>query len=144
MRILRIFLPFNGATRCRSIIIVLLQFLNVKLSGDSSLPCEEVLQLYLQFAFLSYQNYLFYHYFILILFISKAIYNQFRQKPWLIFESACMSGKNFYPAGIYLLKVNKSTRTRCEIYSKLTVRTPERWASFKFQGGATLHVCYVC
>ena len=32
-----------------------------------------------------------------------------------------------YPAGIYLLKVNnRSTRTRCEICSKLTIKTPER------------------
>ena len=31
------------------------------------------------------------------------------------------------PAGIYLLKVNnRNTRTRCEIYSKLTVKIPER------------------
>ena len=30
-------------------------------------------------------------------------------------------------AGIYLLKVNnRNTRTRCEIYSKLTIKTPER------------------
>ena len=30
------------------------------------------------------------------------------------------------PAGIYLLKVNnKNTRTRCEICSKLTIKTPE-------------------
>ena len=32
-----------------------------------------------------------------------------------------------YPAGIYLLKVNnKNTRARCEICSKLTIKTPER------------------
>ena len=31
------------------------------------------------------------------------------------------------PAGIYLLKVNnRNTRTRCEICSKLTIKTPER------------------
>ena len=30
------------------------------------------------------------------------------------------------PAGIYLLKVNnRNTRTRCEICSKLTIKTPE-------------------
>ena len=30
------------------------------------------------------------------------------------------------PGGIYLLKVdNKNTRTRCEIYSKLIIKTPE-------------------
>ena len=31
------------------------------------------------------------------------------------------------PAGIYLLKVNnRNTRTRCEICSKLAIKTPER------------------
>ena len=31
------------------------------------------------------------------------------------------------PVDIYLLKVNnRSTRTRCEICSKLTIKTPER------------------
>ena len=35
--------------------------------------------------------------------------------------------KKLYPAGIYLLKVNnRNTRTRCEICSKLTIKTPER------------------
>ena len=33
----------------------------------------------------------------------------------------------FSPVGIYLLKVNKrNTRTRCEICSKLTIKTPKR------------------
>ena len=33
----------------------------------------------------------------------------------------------FYPAGNYLFKVNnKSTRTRCEVCSKLIIKTPER------------------
>ena len=30
------------------------------------------------------------------------------------------------PACIYLVKVNRNTRTRCEICSKLTIKTPER------------------
>ena len=35
--------------------------------------------------------------------------------------------KSRNPAGNYMLKVNeRSTRTRCEIFSKLTVKTPER------------------
>ena len=35
--------------------------------------------------------------------------------------------QNTPPAGIYLLKVNnRNTRTRCEICSKLTIKTPER------------------
>ena len=34
---------------------------------------------------------------------------------------------SFFPAGIYLLKVNnRNTRTRCEICSKLTKKIPER------------------
>ena len=37
--------------------------------------------------------------------------------PWL----------SSFPAGIYLLKVNnRNSRTRCEICSKLTIKTPER------------------
>ena len=41
--------------------------------------------------------------------------------------------ENRYPASIYLLKVNnRNTRTRCEICSKLTIKTPEqsRWRHF--------------
>ena len=34
---------------------------------------------------------------------------------------------NAFPASIYLFKVNnRNTRTRCEICSKLTIKTPER------------------
>ena len=33
----------------------------------------------------------------------------------------------YIPADIYLLKINnKNNRTRCEICSKLTIKTPER------------------
>ena len=36
--------------------------------------------------------------------------------------------KDPHPVGIYLHKVNnRSTRKRCEIYSKLTIKTPERY-----------------
>ena len=32
-----------------------------------------------------------------------------------------------YPGGIYLLKINDAnTRTMCEVYSKSTIKTPER------------------
>ena len=43
------------------------------------------------------------------------------------------------PAGIYLLKVNnRNTRTRCEICSKLTIKTPERRkVKVKNHSGAT-------
>ena len=35
------------------------------------------------------------------------------------------------PAGIYLLKVNnRNTRTRCEICSKLTIKTPEQGVKY--------------
>ena len=38
-----------------------------------------------------------------------------------------LSGIRRYPANIYLLKVNNSsTRKRCKIYSKLTIKTPAR------------------
>ena len=38
------------------------------------------------------------------------------------------AGSYLYPAGIHLLKVNnRNARTRCEICSKLTIRTPERY-----------------
>ena len=33
----------------------------------------------------------------------------------------------YYPAGNYMFKVNnRNARTRCEICSKLTIKTPER------------------
>ena len=34
--------------------------------------------------------------------------------------------RKHYPAGIYLLKVNRNTTARCEICSKLTIKAPER------------------
>ena len=38
-----------------------------------------------------------------------------------------MDETDLQPAGIYLLKVNnRNTGTRCEICSKLTIKTPER------------------
>ena len=39
----------------------------------------------------------------------------------------CQKENALMPAGIYLLKVgNRNTRTRCQICSKLTIKTPER------------------
>ena len=39
-----------------------------------------------------------------------------------------------FPAGIYLLKVNnRNTRTRCEICSNLTIKTPE-WRQWRGSG----------
>ena len=38
-----------------------------------------------------------------------------------------INGTAIHPANIYMFKVNnRNTRTRCEIYSKLTIKTPER------------------
>ena len=51
------------------------------------------------------------------------------------FEREEFSVTCHYPAGIYLFKVNnRNTRTRCEICSKLTIKTPERrhWAVVTF------------
>ena len=55
---------------------------------------------------------------------------------WKLFEiliaSAVICKQKTFPAGIYLLKVNnRNTRIRCEICSKLTIKTPERrhWRS---------------
>ena len=43
-------------------------------------------------------------------------------------ELVCLFGLfAYFPAGICLLKVNnRNTRTKCEICSKLTIKTPER------------------
>ena len=39
-----------------------------------------------------------------------------------------MKLEGYYPAGIYMLKVNnRNTRTRCEICSKLTIKIPVYW-----------------
>ena len=46
---------------------------------------------------------------------------------FLLEVSSKMFDRNFYPTGIYLLKVdNRNSRTRCEIWSKLALKTPER------------------
>ena len=52
------------------------------------------------------------------------------KNKWVIFPlflSSFSKSARTKPAGIYLLKVNnRNTRTRCEIRSKLTIKTPER------------------
>ena len=41
-------------------------------------------------------------------------------------ELSTKTNKHFFPAGDYMLKVNnRNTRARCEICSKLTIKTPE-------------------
>ena len=54
--------------------------------------------------------------------------NETLKKLILAFESALLLSPEFHiPVGIYLLKVsNKINRTRCDICSKLTIKTPER------------------
>ena len=50
-------------------------------------------------------------------------------------EDSTVQEKSTNPAGNYLLKVNnRNTRTRCEICSKLTIKTPERrhWQMISF------------
>ena len=48
------------------------------------------------------------------------------------------------PAGNYLLKVNnRSTRARCEICSKLTIKTPERRLVFIVNFEYTSHLALV-
>ena len=40
---------------------------------------------------------------------------------------------NRFPANIYLFKVNtRNTRKKCEIYSKLTIKTPEQLQQCRF------------
>ena len=52
------------------------------------------------------------------------------ETPGHIKQSSALKGKRIFhslSAGIYLPKVNnRNTRTRCEICSKLTIKTPER------------------
>ena len=59
--------------------------------------------------------------------------------PAKVKSSCCVNSRNFHldenRAGIYLFKVNNgNTRALCEIYSKLTIKTPERrqWRSGVF------------
>ena len=53
--------------------------------------------------------------------VLKNTKNDFLNKMWQLTSSPSN------PASIYLLKVNnRNTRTRCEICSKLTIKTPER------------------
>ena len=49
-----------------------------------------------------------------------------KKEESLTYSNFCLNNVQI-PAGIYLLKVNnRNTRTRCEICSKLTIKTPER------------------
>ena len=46
---------------------------------------------------------------------------------WNIIKMYPIEKSHSFPVNIYLLQVNnKNTQKRCEIYSKLTIRTPER------------------
>ena len=49
--------------------------------------------------------------------LTKSLAPNIRQKKYL----------RIYPAGNYMFKVNnRDTRTRCEIFSKLTIKIPEQ------------------
>ena len=57
--------------------------------------------------------------------VSHAPRRKIRTTAELPLKKGTIGSRN--PAGIYLLKVNnRNTRTRCEICSKLTIKTPER------------------
>ena len=48
-------------------------------------------------------------------------------QQFMTFYLETFSRENYLPAGNYMFKVNnRNTRTRCEICSKLTIKTPER------------------
>ena len=58
-------------------------------------------------------------------------------------------GLPYFPAGIYLLKVyNRNTRTRCEICSKLPIKTSERRSAgiylLKVYNRNTRTTCEIC
>ena len=55
-----------------------------------------------------------------ILFFRYYIQKYFKEKRH------CWMSRDHYPANIEFFKVNKKTRRRCEIYSKLTIETPEK------------------
>ena len=65
--------------------------------------------------------------------VNSFIYANFNYCPLAWHFSTCESIRKIEkiqvlldPAGIYLLKVNnRNTRTRCEMCSKLTIKTPE-------------------
>ena len=49
----------------------------------------------------------------------------FQRQSWSVYAKIINAQKTPFPAGIYLLKVSsKNTRTRSEICSKLTIKTP--------------------
>ena len=50
------------------------------------------------------------------------------KNSWVMTSSNSTSQMNLfnYPANIYLFKVNNGNRKRCEICSRLTIKTPER------------------
>ena len=66
----------------------------------------------------------------------QAIMTLKKKEKKLFNHVVCHTNRDFFkvsenssaaPVGIYLLKVNnRNTRTRCEICSKLTIKTPER------------------
>ena len=57
-----------------------------------------------------------------IIFMSKKIFSNLKGYKDLLFSGYC-----YYPADIDMFKVNsRNTSTRCEICSRLTIKTPER------------------
>ena len=65
-------------------------------------------------------------------FASKSLHGKF-EKTNMTVDITLVTGKAYsrtgsmFPVGIYMFTVsNRNTRARCEIRSKLTVKTPER------------------
>ena len=69
--------------------------------------------------------------FLIILFISSifavGMSNPIAGESYVVFDAYNATVIFIFPAGNYMFKVNnRNTRTRCEICSKLTIKTPER------------------
>ena len=88
----------------------------VRLQGPSSWPSYLLFYLFIYlFIYLSFA------------FVLNWVPTRVRKSKTNIFD------ESINPAGIYLLKVNnRNTRTRCEICSNLTIKTPKRRQQFVY------------
>ena len=62
--------------------------------------------------------------------------------PMHPFSTPWKHQKTGYITGIYILKVNKNTKTRCEICSNLTIKTPKRRLSTPWKCPKTLRFVF--
>ena len=66
-------------------------------------------------------------------------------KPMIYFHTSWNHLKSLYPTNIYLLKFNnKNTKRRCQIYPKLTIKTPETRLPCSVQMRVTSFWCFYC